>query len=90
MNDKDALIKQLIARIEVLEELVLSQAAEIERLKKQLSKNSNNSSKPPSSDGLSRPNRSQSLRPKGRKKSGGQKGHRGLKWFREFVPVNKI
>ena len=84
MDDKDALIKQLIASNEQLiarnaelEALVYSQAAEIEKLKNQLNKNSTNSSKPPSSDGLSRPNRSQSLRPKGKNKSGGQKGHRG-------------
>jgi hypothetical protein len=71
MDDKDALIKQLIASNEQLiarnaelEALVYSQAAEIEKLKNQLNKNSTNSSKPPSSDGLSRPNRSQSLRPK--------------------------
>jgi transposase len=77
MDDKDALIKQLIAQNAELKALVLSQAEEIEKLKEKLNKNSNNSSKPPSSDGLSRPNRSQSMRPKGKKKSGGQKGHRG-------------
>lgn len=39
--------------------------------------NSNNSSKPPSSDGFNRPNRNQSLRIKGKNKSGGQVGHKG-------------
>ncbi|NIR47026.1 MAG: IS66 family transposase [Aliifodinibius sp.] len=68
---------------EQLLELIERQALEIERLKVKirelegrLKKNSGNSSKPPSSDGLSKP-RSCSLRKKGQKKSGGQKGHKG-------------
>lgn len=56
---------------------------EIERLQKrvreledQLGKNSRNSGKPPSSDGYNKPS-PKSLRPRGRRKRGGQKGHQG-------------
>jgi len=48
---------------------------EISELKEKLNKNSHNSSKPPSSDGYSKPN-PKSLRPKSDKKAGGQKGHK--------------
>ncbi len=55
---------------------IKQQAEEIEKLKGQLGKNSQNSSKPPSSDGLSKP-APKSLRAPSTKKSEGQKGHPG-------------
>jgi len=64
------LIVQLQSKIQTLETTVAD-------LRDQLNKNSRNSSKPPSSDGLSKPPAPVSLRKKGSNPSGGQKGHVG-------------
>lgn len=52
-------------------------AVKVQHLEDQLSKNSSNSSKPPSSDGFKRQNKTKSMRKKSGKKAGGQKGHKG-------------
>jgi transposase len=69
-------------RIAELEALVAQQREQIEQLgvyiralEARLAKDSHNSSKPPSSDGLKR--KTKSLRAKSGKKAGGQIGHRG-------------
>ena len=69
-EEKDELICQLIARI-----------AELEA---RLSKDSHNSSKPPSSDGLAK--KTQSLRRPSGKKAGGQAGHPGHTLERTHEP----
>ena len=68
--------------IESLNQNIQSQTETIEiltekiaDLEEKLNRNSRNSSKPPSSDGYSKPN-PKSLRPKSEKKAGGQKGHK--------------
>ena len=49
----------------------------LKELQAQWSKNSQNSSKPPSSDGYGKPKRTESLRKPGQKPNGGQLGHQG-------------
>jgi transposase len=65
-------IKGLMARIERLEARVLELETENAELKRQLGMNSSNSSKPPSTDGLTKPNR-----PERREGSGKRTGKSG-------------
>ena len=68
---------QLSSQVELLQKQMVELEKEVQRLKDQLAKNSRNSSKPPSSDGLKKPS-PKSLRPRGKRKPGGQKGHSGF------------
>lgn len=77
MKDYEQIITPLLARIAALEKIAVQQAARIEELEKRLNKNSSNSSKPSSSDGLKKTVRTSSLRKQGKNQSGGQKGHKG-------------
>jgi transposase len=74
------LVESLVARINALE-------TRIEVLENQKSKDSKNSSKPPSADGFAK--RTNSLRTKSGRKSGGQKDHPGstLEWCEEVDEV---
>ena len=77
--DKETLINLLLValqRIDDLEKQAASQAITIQKLQDQLAKDSHNSSKPPSSDGLKKP-KTQSLRKKGQRPIGGQPEHKG-------------
>lgn len=68
-------VEQKDRRIEELEGLLMSALLRIEELERRLGKDSHNSSKPPSSDGLGRkPGKG---RHKNQKRSGGQPGHQG-------------
>ena len=71
--------QQLAGQDEMLQTLsiqVQEQQGLIETLQNRLAKDSQNSSKPPSSDGLKKP-RTRSLRQKGQRPKGGQPGHQG-------------
>jgi len=70
-----AFIEHLFDLIEQLSEQVALLEARVKTLEEQLAKNSHNSHKPPSSDGLKKKNRS--LRQRGQRQVGGQKGHNG-------------
>ena len=63
-------------QVKLLQNQVAELQKEVQILKDQLAKNSRNSSKPPSSDGLKKPS-PKSLRPRGKNNPGGQKGHSG-------------
>jgi transposase len=67
----------LLAIIVELQRQVAEQAVLIQELRDQLAKNSQNSGKPPSSDGLRKKPRTRSLRKRGKHRSGGQPGHEG-------------
>lgn len=87
VNITEEFVRQLIAQIDFLTKqnsTLTATIAElnqtIRELKEQLNKNSKNSSKPPSSDGLKKPvvKNNRSLRESSGKKQGAQEGHDGV------------
>lgn len=73
------------AVLKLVQDTFVVLAERIQKLEDQLAKNSRNSGKPPSSDGLDKP-APRSLRKRGRRRSGGQKGHAGHKLERVKKP----
>lgn len=77
--EKDELIRTLYAHVQSLTSQVTEFTEKVKTLEGRLALNSRNSSKPPSANGPGdkKPPKPVSLREKGKKKSGGQKGHEG-------------
>ena len=69
-------VEQLTALVNELLQKLDEAYARIAELEERLNKNSQNSSKPPSSDGYKKPAPKSLRKPSGRKK-GGQPGHKG-------------
>jgi transposase len=67
----------VVSLVEQFQQALTALTARVQELENRLNKDSHNSHKPPSSDGLFRGKRPQSLRGKSGKPSGGQPGHPG-------------
>jgi transposase/uncharacterized coiled-coil protein SlyX len=71
--------------------VIAEMKAQVAELKAKLDQNSRNSSKPPSSDGYSKPSpKKRSLRERSGRKPGGQEGHEGAYLERVEVPDRQI
>lgn len=75
-SEKDDLIRSLWSMLESQAKQITALQLQVAELQSRLNKNSRNSSKPPSSDGLNKP-APKSLRVAGKNPTGGQKGHAG-------------
>ena len=75
-EEKDRLIEALWAQVQLQKRQIELLEERVKELELQVSKNSRNSSKPPSSDGYQKP-KPKSQRKRSGKRPGGQKGHVG-------------
>lgn len=86
--EEGALLK---AQFSTLLEQIKLLITKVDKLERKAGLNSNNSSKPPSSDGLTKGNRrTTSLRKNGKNKTGAQRGHKGTNLSRVKNPDKKV
>jgi len=83
------LIQALRQQVAGLQEQIAAQQALIQQLQDQLAKDSHNSGKPPSSDGLKK-GRRKSLRQSGQRPRGGQRGHKGRTLLQVAEPEHVV
>ena len=84
-----ALIQALRQQVAGLQEQIVAQQELIQQLQDQLAKDSHNSGKPPSSDGLKK-GRRKSLRQSGQRPRGGQRGHKGRTLMQVAEPEHVV
>lgn len=87
-SEKDDLIRFLWSMLSGQARQIAALKTQVAELQSKLNKNSRNSSKPPSSDGLNKP-APKSLRVAGKTPTGGQKGHAGST-LRQAIQPDKI
>jgi transposase len=89
----EALVASQAALIAQLQARIVGQDARIAELEAQVRASSRNSSRPPSSDGLSKPTadpKKRSLRRSSGRKQGGQEGHEGARLERVVTPDQQV
>ena len=87
---QDIHIDQLLAENSLLRSQIDALTTRVRELESRPNKDSHNSSKPPSSDGLAKKPCPKSLRPKGNRPSGGQPGHPGKTLHLSEAPTETI
>ena len=82
-------VEQLTSLVKELQEQLAAAQAKIAELEERVNKNSQNSSKPPSTDGYQKPSPKSLRRPSG-KKQGGQPGHKGSTLHIDKEPTETV